>query len=1002
MKNLKPFVFCLFLTVVAVLTNRALPVSAAVPDDADKQRVLEKTAAIKIPFIENRGQADSRVEFYARIFTGTLFVDRKGALTYRLPKVNGGAVIREYFGTGKPEIRGLDPSGIKVSSFTGKDKRRWCKNLPAYNKLSLGKVYHHIDLDLVAYGRNVEKRFTVNPGGTAEDIRVDVAGAKKLSITETGELEIDTGRGKIRMTAPVAWQDAGGEKVMVAAEYVLSKAPDKNISLASLHHSKLAYGFRVGNYDQAKPLIIDPLLAATFLGGGEEERACALALDATSVYVTGHTDSLDFPTTSGAYDESMDNTTEQNIFVSRFDRNLTQLSASTYLGGNGDEAPTSMVVDASSVYLLGYTYSFDFPVTSGAYDETHNSGGSDLFLAKFDKSLTTLQAATFLGGTSADDGEAIATDGSSIFVCGYTASSDFPTRIGAYIESDNSSMHMAGRMAAAGIMAFISKLDKSLTTLEAGTFLGGSDTDRAYAVAVDASSVYVAGDTASSDFPVVSGAFDTTPDNKTNVFVSKLDKGLTDLEAGTFLGGNEDERAYAMALDANSVYVTGYTGSTDFPMTTGSYDTSYKGGSEGGDVFIARLNKPLTDLEAGTFLGGSLDETGFSIHADGNCVYLTGSTKSSNFPISSGAYAESLNGSSSDAFIAILDSGLVALSAGTYIGGTDYDAGLSLMADGSDIFVAGYTYSSDFPATDGAYDETAGGGSNGDAFVLKIDMTPEEVCDGVDNDCDGEIDEVCGSVSPQLLKIEDNETTAEITITNPGTEPMAWSATTETDWLSLPVDNGTVTATPYGMTVVCDRTGLDIGEDYVGSVTVIAGEQVYEVSVIMDVVNTKPEVVITSPITASRFTLGEEISFTATVTDVHDNSTVITMVWASDRDGVIGSGLSLARNNLTAGEHTITVTATDSGGLSGTDNVQIVVGGCLIGAAFGSRDARLSLFRRFRDEQLAKTAPGRAVVAAYYKAGPGIIRLMERNGLVKKGIKAVAELSIPVVKMFLK
>ena len=139
--------FFIFLLAAVFIPNL---VSASVPDDAEKQKILQKTASLKIPFIENKGQIDEKVKFYARTFNGTLFVDEEGVLTYSLPKEKGGVVIREHITDKALNIKGLDPSKTKISSFRGKDKSKWQKNIASFNKVSLGEVYDNIELDLIA------------------------------------------------------------------------------------------------------------------------------------------------------------------------------------------------------------------------------------------------------------------------------------------------------------------------------------------------------------------------------------------------------------------------------------------------------------------------------------------------------------------------------------------------------------------------------------------------------------------------------------------------------------------------------------------------------------------------------------------------------------------------------------------------------------------------------------------------------------------------------------
>ena len=204
-----------------------------------------------------------------------------------------------------------------------------------------------------------------------------------------------------------------------------------------------------------------------------------------------------------------------------------------------------------------------------------------------------------------------------------------------------------------------------------------------------------------------------------DAFVSKLNSGLTGLLASTFLGGSSDDYGYSLTLDINgNVYVTGYTRSTDFPTTGGAYDTSWNGSS---DVFVSKLDSGLTGLLASTFLGGSGYDFGYSLTLDtsGN-VYVTGMTRSTDFPTTSGAYDTTWNGGTYDVFVSKLDGGLTSLLASTFLGGSYDDFGYFLTLDTSgNVYATGMTRSTDFPTTSGAYDTSLGG--SGDVFISKLD-----------------------------------------------------------------------------------------------------------------------------------------------------------------------------------------------------------------------------------------------------------------------------------------
>ncbi|MFX0065643.1 MAG: SBBP repeat-containing protein [Candidatus Hermodarchaeota archaeon] len=387
------------------------------------------------------------------------------------------------------------------------------------------------------------------------------------------------------------------------------------------------------------------------------------------------------------------------------------LNISTFIDGNLDDHGRSLALDsANNVYLTGQTGSSDFPTTPGAYDTTHN-GEKDVFVCKLSPDGTTLVYSTFIGGTEDDRGYSLALDSvNNVYLTGETNSISFPTTPGAYDTTHNGAEDV-----------FFCKLSPDGTTLVYSTFIGGIGFDYGCSLALDSENdVYIAGETL-GDFPTTSGANDTTYNGGfTDIFVCKLSADGSNLLYSTFIGGSYSDSVHSLALDSsNNVYLTGWTDSSDFPITPDAYDTTYNDNSYS-DVFFCKLSPDGTTLVYSTFIGGNNRDYGLSLALDSiNNVYLTGRTGSSDFPTTPGAYDTTYNGEK-DVFVCKLSPDGTTLVYSTFIGGNNTEYGLSLALDSiNNVYLTGYTYSSDFPTTPGAYDTTHNGWGE-DVFFCKL------------------------------------------------------------------------------------------------------------------------------------------------------------------------------------------------------------------------------------------------------------------------------------------
>ena len=671
------------------------------------ETVIEKTASLSIPFIKNEGQTDPKVKFYANTFAGTAYLTEND-LTYVIPTEDGSFVIKEAPHGGDLTPSADAPSETVVNYFKGTEEN-WHTDVPTYDSVSAGFVWDGVSLSLKAYGNNIEKLFTVFPGTNPDVIKMNFDGVESLSVDESGELLLHTSIGDITMTAPVAYQHVDGIKKFVPVKYSISSS---------------SYGFVLGDYEKTLPVVIDPLLASTFLGGSGNDRGYDIAIDSSgNVFVTGYTveSNTDLPVTSGAYDEG-ETLYRTDAFVSKFSDDLTSLSASTFFGGAQMDYGYAITIDSSdNVFVTGETTSTDLPTTDGAYNESQNGGSYDVFVSKFSNDLTSLSASTFLGGDDSDYNKgSIAIDSSgNVFVSGHTASADFTTTDGAYDESWTGTK---------STNTFVSKFSNDLTSLSASTFV--STSYRNYgAIAIDSSdNVFIAAVTPSG-FATTDGAYDESFNgNNYDGHVSKFSNDLTSLSASTYLGGSgQNDIPYAIAIDSSgNVFVTGQNDnvSTDFPTTDGAYDESQ---NDIYDAFVSKFSNDLTSLSASTFLGGWKVDIGYDIAIDSSDnVYVTGETASvanpalgvTPFPTTDGAYDESHNGSP-DVFVSKFSNDLTSLSASTFLGSNLNEYGYAIAIDSSgNVFVTGETGGTAFPTTDGAYDDSHNSGA--DVFVSKF------------------------------------------------------------------------------------------------------------------------------------------------------------------------------------------------------------------------------------------------------------------------------------------
>ncbi|MCB0167132.1 MAG: SBBP repeat-containing protein, partial [Anaerolineae bacterium] len=532
----------------------------------------------------------------------------------------------------QPRLEPFNQLDTHVSYFQGLDPARWHSDVPVWGGVRYVDIYPNLDLELTSDQGRIVQRWIIKSdiaassaadfdtggqsprtGSPLSEVRLHIEGAESLALSDANHLHLSTALGDVELSLPQPVDAAG-------APLTLPTQPEIN-------GWEIVAPFAAGaspHSDLIGAAAVDDLLFSSYLGGSGSEDSRGVAVDgAGGVYVTGRTNSADFPTTPGAFDASANGSFD--TYVVKLNPAGTALDYATYLGGAGDEASYGLAVDqAGQAYVSGSTSSADFPVTSGAY-QTTIEGGTDAFVVKVNATGTDLLYGTLFGGSSTDQAHGLALDqAGAVYLTGFTTSADLPTTPGVL------------QSTAGGFNdSFVAKFNADGSALLYGTYLGGDASDQAWSIAVDSGgSAYLTGQTESTNFPVTPGAFQT---QFRRLFVTKLNPSGSELIYSTFLGGNGFDEAWAIAVDeAGQAYVAGDTSSTNFPTTPGAFQPTYHNGgsvTREGDAFVVKFNAAGSDLMYGTYLGGTDHDLGFALDIDAQGqAYVTGSTYSSDFP----------------------------------------------------------------------------------------------------------------------------------------------------------------------------------------------------------------------------------------------------------------------------------------------------------------------------------------------------------------------------------
>jgi hypothetical protein len=801
---------------------------------ADTNAIAQSYGKLPLSFEPNQGQTGDDVKFLARGNGYTVFLTPAEAV-FALRKGAKHAAVRMNLdgANAHAQFSAMDEFPGKTNYLIGNQPSQWRTNIPNYGKVRESGIYPGIDLVYYGNQRELEYDFIVAPGADTRSIALAFSGVDKIATESNGDLGLVGASGEMRLRKPFAYQEDGGAKQVVTANYVVS--------------GKNRVKVRVGKYDPLRPLVIDPIILtySTYLGGSgiDGANSIQIAPDGTA-FVAGGTSSTNFPTAHPLQpNDGGSNDFPQDAFVTKLSADGSQLLYSTYLGGTGNDVANGIAVDAAgAAYVTGNTESPNFPVTPGSFNTLCGGDGEcgaslnsnslivqNGFVAKLNAAGSTIIYAGFLGNYENVSAQAIAVDQNEIaYVTGKTGpngvpsvTSGTPTLIpiqpspagavesgtgttatitttspnglqinqlvtiagvgGTLADPDPPSPFdgtfvvitvlsptsftigattAAGTTSGAGTVtpgvapfpitetafqlhysggptdAFVSVVSATGSGFLYSSYAGGSNEDTGYGIAADSSgNAYVTGLSYSTDFPVTASALQSVNEGQGDAFALQVNtnaSGAASLVYSTLFGGSGLDQGNAIAIDSTgAMYITGGTSSMVSSLGFALPGTPFQSNcflddsfTCEGDAFVAKFNPAASgaaSLVYFTYIGGSLADSGAGIAVDASGdAYITGSTVSQNFPTTLAIFQPVYGGGNDDAFVTEFDPTGSTVIYSTYLGGSNTDNGYGIAVDtAGSAYVAGQTCSTDFPIANPAQGSAGG---NCDAFISKVSV----------------------------------------------------------------------------------------------------------------------------------------------------------------------------------------------------------------------------------------------------------------------------------------
>lgn len=668
--------------------------------------ISDESLRSKWSYVENKGQWDKEALFLARSPGLDVWLTRTGVVydTYEYTGNSAdekirrrGAVVRmEFLQAHDIQLEGVERQAGTHNYFRA---GKTITDVNLYAGARAEQLYEGIDA--VFYFDNGVPRYDllVQPEADYRKVAFTFRGARAIAVTEDGNLSITTDNGVIEQRGLLTYQMVGDRKDTIGSRFVLRTSASGETVVA----------FTLDTYDPSRPLVIDPIVYSSFLGGDGDDRIKDIVVDqGGNAYLLGTTTSVDFPVMLGAYDTTIGST---DIFITKYDYSGINILFSTFIGGSGDETARGLVRDNFGyLYVTGETSSTDFPEVRYTYP-TVLLGGSNVFVLCLSGLGNTLRYVTLLGGKENDWPEGIAVDKrENVYVTGTTNSSDFP-------------LYRQAESYKGGEDAFLFSLNQN-GQWRFSEILGGMNNDHGKAIIVDAlDAVWVGGETRSPDLPQTNSS--TYRGDDYNVFFAKWDTNGIRKIVG-YIGSAAGFTTAITADKSGNVYIAGYTPDAlfnlpDSPMQP-QYDKQYGGGIDG---FLFSL-APSGDARYSTLLGGGYDDKplGLTIDAHNNLIIVGSTTQSGSGTdefLPASYYSRS---SRQEGFIAVLKPGSTTFSYSTYLGGGNHDECTAVgLGTDSTLYVVGNTLSPDFPITVGAREYKAGW----EGFVTRLQYIPKMV-----------------------------------------------------------------------------------------------------------------------------------------------------------------------------------------------------------------------------------------------------------------------------------